>query len=310
MWCALNVQDVSRKLKTNIETGLTDEEAKKRQEQFGKNKLNEAKKTSIIVRFLRQFNDFMIIILLISAGISAGISYFEHSNDYIDSIIIVGIVILNAIMGVIQESKAEKSIEALQKLSSPQAKVKRNGQSRLIASEELVPGDIVYIEAGNYVPADVRLINAYNFKVEESALTGETIPVEKNAEKIINGNSNLGDMENLSFSTTIAVSGHAEGIVTETGMNTKVGKIAQMIITDESPETPLQKRLRRCRQKAWNNSTCNLCISVFNRSCKTYTSNGNIYGISRTSGCCNSRGITNSCYNNVINWNYKNGKEK
>ena len=107
MWCALNVQDVSRKLKTNIETGLTDEEAKKRQEQFGKNKLNEAKKTSIIVRFLRQFNDFMIIILLISAGISAGISYYEHSNDYIDSIIIVGIVILNAIMGVIQESKAD-----------------------------------------------------------------------------------------------------------------------------------------------------------------------------------------------------------
>lgn len=310
MWCALNVQDVSRKLKTNIETGLTDEEAKKRQEQFGKNKLNEAKKTSIIVRFLRQFNDFMIIILLISAGISAGISYFEHSNDYIDSIIIVGIVILNAIMGVIQESKAEKSIEALQKLSSPQAKVKRNGQSRLIASEELVPGDIVYIEAGNYVPADVRLINAYNFKVEESALTGETIPVEKNAEKIINENSNLGDMENLSFSTTIAVSGHAEGIVTETGMNTKVGKIAQMIITDESPETPLQKRLRRRRQKAWNNSTCNLYISIFNRTYKTYTSNGNIYGISRTSGCCNSRGITNSCYNNVINWNYKNGKEK
>ena len=252
----------------------------------------------------------MIIILLISAGISAGISYFEHSNDYIDSIIIAGIVILNAIMGVIQESKAEKSIEALQKLSSPQAKVKRNGQSRLIASEELVPGDIVYIEAGNYVPADVRLINAYNFKVEESALTGETIPVEKNAEKIINENSNLGDMENLSFSTTIAVSGHAEGIVTETGMNTKVGKIAQMIITDEAPETPLQKRLRRCRQKAWNNSTCNLCISIFNRTCKTYTSNGNIYGISRTSGCCNSRGITNSCYNNVINWNYKNGKEK
>ena len=288
MWCALNVQDVSRKLKTNIETGLTDEEAKKRQEQFGKNKLNEAKKTSIIVRFLRQFNDFMIIILLISAGI----------------------VILNAIMGVIQESKAEKSIEALQKLSSPQAKVKRNGQSRLIASEELVPGDIVYIEAGNYVPADVRLINAYNFKVEESALTGETIPVEKNAEKIINENSNLGDMENLSFSTTIAVSGHAEGIVTETGMNTKVGKIAQMIITDEAPETPLQKRLRRCRQKAWNNSTCNLCMSIVNRTCKTYTSNGNIYGISRTSGCCNSRGITNSCYNNVINWNYKNGKEK
>ena len=244
MWCALNVQDVSRKLKTNIETGLTDEEAKKRQEQFGKNKLNEAKKTSIIVRFLRQFNDFMIIILLISAGISAGISYFEHSNDYIDSIIIIGIVIINAFMGVAQESKAEKSIEALQKLSAPQAKVKRGGQVKQVPSEELVPGDIVLIEAGCYIPADIRLISTYNFKVEESALTGENIPVEKNAKSLVNSNSSLGDMENLAFSTTIAVSGHAEGIVTETGMNTKVGKIAEMIITDEAPETPLQKRLR------------------------------------------------------------------
>ena len=150
-------------------------------------------------------------------------------------------------MGVIQESKAEKSIEALQKLSSPQAKVKRGGEIKVIPSEELVPGDLVIIEAGNYVPADLRLINTYNFKVEESALTGETIPVEKNATRIIKENASLGDMENLSFSTTIAVSGHAEGIVTETGMNTKVGKIAQMIITDEAPETPLQKRLRRSR---------------------------------------------------------------
>lgn len=247
MWCTLEVQDVARKLKTNMQFGLSEDEVKKRQLQYGKNKLNEKRKTSLVVRFLKQFSDFMIIILLISAGISAGISYFEHSNDYIDSIIIVGIVILNAIMGVIQESKAEKSIEALQKLSSPQAKVKRGGEIKVIPSEELVPGDLVIIEAGNYVPADLRLINTYNFKVEESALTGETIPVEKNATRIIKENASLGDMENLSFSTTIVVSGHAEGIVTETGMNTKVGKIAQMIITDEAPETPLQKRLRRSR---------------------------------------------------------------
>ena len=303
-----STDEVLAELGTSVH-GLSGKEAAERLARYGQNKLKEAHKITVFQRFLQQIKDPMLLILLAAAAVSA-VTNAISGESFAEVFIILVVVLLNAILGVIQESKAEKSIEALQKLSSPQAKVKRNGQSRLIASEELVPGDIVYIEAGNYVPADVRLINAYNFKVEESALTGETIPVEKNAEKIINENSNLGDMENLSFSTTIAVSGHAEGIVTETGMNTKVGKIAQMIITDEAPETPLQKRLRRCRQKAWNNSTCNLCISIFNRTCKTYTSNGNIYGISRTSGCCNSRGITNSCYNNVINWNYKNGKEK
>lgn len=243
---SLEIAEVETKLKTSCGLGLSETEALKRGQEFGKNKLEEAKKTSIFVRFLSQFNDFMIIILIFASIISAVISYLEHSNDYIDSIIIIGIVILNAIMGVMQESKAEKSIEALQKLSEPQAKVKRNGQVKQIPSEDLVVGDVVLIEAGSYVPADIRLVNTYNFKVEESALTGETIPVEKKANCIINPNSSLGDMENLAFSTTIAVSGHAEGIVTETGMNTKVGKIAKMIISDETPETPLQKRLRRC----------------------------------------------------------------
>ena len=265
MWCSLETQEVSRRLRTNIKLGLSEEDAKKRQLQYGKNKLQEGKKTSFFTRFIRQFNDFMIIILIASAIISAGISYFPHSNDYIDSIIIIGIVILNAIMGVVQESKAEKSIEALQKLSSPQAKVKRDGKIRILPSEEIVPGDIVVIETGSYIPADIRLINTYNFKVEESALTGETIPVEKNADKILRENSALGDMENLAFATTIAVSGHAEGIVTEIGMNTKVGKIAQMIITGESPETPLQKRLRRSRKEIRNNSINNLYFSIYNR---------------------------------------------
>ena len=245
MWCSFDVQEVCKKLKTNIKFGLSDDEAENRKLKYGGNKLNDDKKTSLIIRFIKQFNDFMIIILIISSVISAGISYFKNTNDYIDSIIIIGIVILNAVIGVLQESKAEKSIEALQKLSSPQAKVKRAGIIKTIPSEDVVPGDLVIIEAGSYVPADVRLINTVNFKVEESALTGETIPIEKKANKIINNTTTLGDMENLAFATTIAVNGHAEGIVTETGMNTKVGKIAQMIITDESPETPLQKRLRR-----------------------------------------------------------------
>ena len=243
MWCTLNVQEVLRKLRTNTSSGLNDAEVEKRQLQYGKNKLQAGKKTSFFVKFIKQFNDFMIIVLIISAIISAGIAYFEHSNDYIDSIIIIAIVVVNALMGVIQESKAEKSIEALQKLASPNAKVKRNGEIKCVASEEVVPGDIIIIETGSYIPADARLISAYNFKVEESALTGETLPVDKKADVILKENVSLGDMENLIFATTIAVSGHAEAVVTETGMNTKVGKIAQMIISDESPETPLQKRL-------------------------------------------------------------------
>ena len=301
MWSKLRIEEVEQKLKTNIRKGLTEEEAIKRINQYGKNKLKEGKKTTFFTKFIKQFNDFMIIILIASAIVSAGISYFEHSNDYIDSIIIIGIVILNALMGVFQESKAEKSIEALQRLSAPQAKVKRDGEIKIIPSEEIVPGDIVVIETGSYIPADVRLISTYNFKVEESALTGETIPVEKNANIILKENSSLGDMENLGFSTTIAVSGHGEGIVTETGMNTKVGKIAQMIITEESPETPLQKRLRRCGKKIRFNSTCNMWVGIFYRNTKKHTCNGNIYDVSRISGCINSRRTTNSCNNYVIN---------
>ena len=249
MWCTLNVQDVMRKLRTNINRGLSEQEVKERQLKYGKNKFQDSKKTSFLIKFLKQFKDFMIIILIVSAIISAGISYFEKNNDYVDSMIIIAIVVTNALMGVIQESKAEKSIEALQKLASPNAKVRRNGEEKWVASEEVVPGDIIIIETGSYIPADARIISAYNFKVEESALTGENLPVDKNAEAILKENVSLGDMENSIFATTIAVSGHAEAIVTETGMNTKVGKIAQMIISDESPETPLQKRLGEVGKK-------------------------------------------------------------
>ena len=262
MWCTLSVQEVLRKLRTNINTGLNENEIKRRQLEYGKNKLQEGKKTSLFIRFIKQFNDFMIIILIASAIISAIIAYLEHSNDYIDSIIIIGIVIINAIMGVIQESKAEKAIEALQKLSAPHAKVKRAGEIKSIPSEEVVPGDIVIIETGSYIPADARIINTYNFKVEESALTGETFPVDKNANIILEKNSSLGDMENMIFATTIAVSGHAEAVVTETGMNTKVGKIAQMIISDESPQTPLQKRLGEVGKKLGITALV-ICLLVF-----------------------------------------------
>ena len=243
MWHAMNIDEVRRKQKTNLKMGLTDEEAVKRLEKYGENKLENKKKENIIIKFLKQFNDFMIIILIIASLTSAVVSYFDGSGDYIDSIIIIAIVVFNSIMGLIQEYKAEKSIEALKKMSAPVAKVRRNGKIEIIEGTKVVPGDIIILEAGNYIPADCRLIKSTNFKVEESALTGETVSVLKDANTILSEKISLGDMINVAFGTTIAVLGHAEAIVTETGMNTKVGKIAKMIIQDENSETPIQKKL-------------------------------------------------------------------
>lgn len=243
MWYSSSVEEVSKKLKTNINIGLSEEEAQKRFERYGPNNLKEKKKESIFVKFIKQFNDFMIITLIIAAIISAVVSKLNGEADYIDSIIIVAIVIFNAIMGLVQEQKAEKSLEALKKMSAPNAKVRRNGRVQEIDATMVVPGDIVILEAGNYVPADCRLINSYNLKIEESALTGETIPSLKDSSKILKENTAMGDLCNMVFATTIVVNGHGEAIVVETGMNTRVGKIAGMIIEDESPETPIQKKL-------------------------------------------------------------------
>ena len=243
MWQALNLSEVKQKLKTNFQYGLTNEEIEKRFKEYGENKLEDKPKESLIVKFFKQFNDFMIIILIIASVISAVIERVQGSNDYLDSIIIVAIVVFNAIMGIIQEAKAEKSLEALKKMTAPIVKVKREGRVRQINSNELVPGDIVILEAGNFVPADCRLITAVNLKAEESSLTGETVPVEKNASIILNEKTGIGDCLNMVFATTVIVNGHGEAVVTETGMNTKVGQIAKMIITNESPETPIQRKL-------------------------------------------------------------------
>lgn len=197
----------------------------------------------MLIRFIKQFNDFMIIILILASIISALVSKMQGENDYFDSIIIIAIVVLNAIMGLVQESKAEKSIEALKKMTAPMAKVRRNGKIEEISSKEIVPGDIVILEAGNYVPADCRLLSTFSLKVEESSLTGETEPVLKNAESVCKGEIPIGDMTNMAFSTTTVVGGHAEAIVVETGMNTTLGKIAHMIINDEAPQTPIQRKL-------------------------------------------------------------------
>ncbi len=243
MWETLRKEEVLQKLETDFRHGLKEEEVYKRQQKYGKNKLKDKPKESIIVRFIKQFNDFMIIILIIASIISAVVSNLQGENDYIDSIIIIAIVVLNAIMGVVQEAKAEKSIEALQQMTPPKAKVMRNGITNEINADELVPGDIVILEAGNYVPADSRIIESFNLKIEESSLTGETEPVLKEADKICKPNIALGDRNNMAFMASIVVNGHGKAIVTEIGMDTKVGKIANMMIEDESPETPIQKKL-------------------------------------------------------------------
>ena len=295
------VDEVKRTLKTNINMGLSNEDVISRTEEFGKNKLQNTKKEGLFKKFFKQFNDFMIIILIVASGISALVSYMEGSNDYLDSIIIVFIVIFNAIMGVVQEAKAEKSIEALKKMTEPNSKVKRNGKIQIVNSEEIVPGDIVILETGNYVPADCRLITCNNLKIEESALTGETIPVEKRADVILEKNINIGDMINMAFSGTIVVNGHGEGIVTATGMETKVGKIAKMIIEDEAPETPIQKKLSEVRKNIRNRMSANMCINFYNRYSKENRTNRNVYDICRASSSSNSRRFASNSYNYAFN---------
>ena len=262
MWETLRKEEVLKTLKTDRKNGLTNEEVHIRRQKYGVNKLEDKQKTSIFVKFIKQFNDFMIIILIIASIVSAVISTIQGENDYIDSIIIIAIVILNAIMGVVQEAKAEKSIEALKEMTPPKAKVIREGITKEINAEELVPGDIIILESGIYVPADCRLIESFNLKIEESSLTGETEGVIKDAGMICKKNVSLGDMLNMGFMASIVVNGHAKAVVTETGMNTKVGKIANMIIENEAPETPIQKKLGQVG-KTLGIVCLSICVIIF-----------------------------------------------
>ncbi|MCI9087422.1 MAG: calcium-translocating P-type ATPase, PMCA-type [Clostridia bacterium] len=262
MWHILSTKEVERKMGTNLQLGLSHRQVEERRQKYGINELEEQKKKPIFIKFLEQFKDFMIIILLIASIISAVVTKMEGGNDYFDSIIIIAIVVFNAIMGLVQEAKAEKSLEALKKMSAPTCKVRRGGEIVTIKGEEVVPGDIILLEAGNYVPADCRLISASDLKIEESSLTGETMPCLKEADSILPEKTALGDMNNLAFATTVVVNGHGEAIVTNIGMNTKVGKIAKMIITNETPETPIQKKLGQVG-KSLGIGCLMICLFIF-----------------------------------------------
>ena len=244
-WQSLTKEDCAEKLKTSLQSGLTPEQAAERLREYGGNELARPKRKSLFLRLAAQLSDFMVIILLIAAGISFVTSWLQKDSDYIDAIIILVIVMVDAVTGLIQESRAERAIEALQKLSSPKASVVRAGKEFEIPSEQLVPGDLVAVETGDLVPADLRLTESVDLKAEESALTGESLPGEKNADSVYPAGTPLGDRHNFLYSTSSVAAGRGRGIVVATGMNTQVGRIAHMIGSQSAPQTPLQKKLEQ-----------------------------------------------------------------
>ena len=241
-WFNKEVKDVEAELKTDLENGLSSKQVEENKAKYGENELQEKKKEPLIKKFIAQFKDFSIIVLIIAAIVS-GVVGVAQGEGFTDTIIILIVVLLNAVIGVAQESKAEKSLEALRKLSEHAAKVVRDGKEQVIPARELVPGDFVIIETGDYVSADLRIIEAVNLKSQESSLTGESVPVEKSIEAIEGEEIGIGDRVNMLFSSSLITYGRGKAIVVETGMNTEVGKIAGMLNNTEKQETPLQRRL-------------------------------------------------------------------
>ena len=244
-----SAEDVIKELGTDEKRGLTSERVSALQAQFGPNKLDEKKKKPLVLRFLEQFADVMIIILLIAAVISFVVTCIQVVNgegeaiEFVEPALIVFIVVLNAVMGLVQESKAEKALEALKNMSAPHARVLRDGKEQIVAASELVPGDIIFLEAGDFVPADARLLESTNLKSEESALTGESVPSEKDAREVVESDAPIGDRSNMVFTGCSVTYGTATAVVTGTGMKTEMGKIANLLAGEKETRTPLQQKL-------------------------------------------------------------------
>ena len=236
-WHALGVHDATQALETDAQAGLTSAEAKRRLAEYGPNELKEEPPPTFLERLWNQLTDFVVMILLVSAVISAIL------GDWIEAAAIMSIVILNSAVGVIQESKAEEALAALKKMAAPDALVIRDGHRVTVATRELVPGDIVLLEAGSIIPADLRLTLSMNLKIEEASLTGESVPVNKYADQVVSQAAGLGDRHNMAFMSTVVTYGRGQGAVIATGMGTEIGKIAEMIQSVEEEDTPLQKKL-------------------------------------------------------------------
>ena len=260
-WFNKNVEEVEKELETDLSKGLSNEEVQKRREKYGLNELKAKKKKSLFQKFLDQFKDFSIIILIIAAIVS-GVVGVAEGEGITDTIIILIVVIVNAIIGVSQEAKAEKSLEALQRLTDHASKVIRNGEITVVPAKELVPGDIVVLDTGDYIPADLRIIEAVNLKSQESSLTGESVPVEKTIDKIEEKEVGIGDRINMLFSSSLVTYGRGKGIVVETGMTTEVGKIAGMLDNTEEQITPLQEKLNKLG-KTLGIAALAICVVIF-----------------------------------------------
>ncbi len=237
-WHALSTKEVLEHLKVH-ENGLTSKEAGIRLAQYGQNQLAEAPRPGFLKTLWDQINSFVIWLLIVASLVSALL------GDYIESAAILAIVVLNAVLGIIQERRAEDALAALKKLASPEAHLLRDGHRTSLPARDLVPGDIVFLEAGNYIPADIRLLEAVNLRIEEASLTGESLPVQKNAASILEKNIPLGDRMNTAFMGTLVSYGRGRGVVTGTGMHTQLGLIAEMLSNVNVEETPLQRRLEQ-----------------------------------------------------------------
>ncbi|HDN79652.1 MAG TPA: ATPase, partial [Chloroflexi bacterium] len=236
-WTSLDVEEISKRLQTDIEKGLSEEEATRRLTQYGLNKLEEKEGTHPLLIFLSQFTEVMVIVLLIASVIS----FFL--GDAKETIAILVIVFLNAVLGFVQEYQAERALAALKQLATPIVRVRRDGRVREISAEKLVPGDIVLLEAGSKVPADIRLIEAVNLRTDEAPLTGESTPVDKDAQVVLPPDTPVADQRNMTFMGTTVTYGRGVGVVVETGMRTQLGRIAEMLRMVERETTPLQQRM-------------------------------------------------------------------
>lgn len=242
---AMTAEAAVKTLQSDAGRGLSGSEAKKRLSVYGENRLQKGKKTSFAKKFMLQFGDFMVLILLIASAVSFAVSCMQGEANLADPLLILGIVIANAFVGTVQEAKAERALEALRTLSAPHADVLRDGKRAVISAEALVPGDVVYIRAGDVVPADLRLLESVHLQAEESALTGESVPSGKSANAVCDETCGAAERKNMLFSGTGISAGQGVGIVTATGMQTEMGRIAAMLGDEETPDTPLKLRLRR-----------------------------------------------------------------
>lgn len=242
-WHSMKADEVIDKLNVCVSSGLTNDEVKKRKIVYGKNAPASEKRKTVFQKIIAQFSDFMVITLIGAAVVSLITSFLSNKSDYMDTIIILGIVIINAVIGIFQESKAEKEISSLKKLSTPLCRVVRNGKTKRVAAEDLVPGDIIKLSTGNLVPADARIIESHNLTAEESAMTGESFACEKNEFEVFKSKTSPADQKNMLFAGSVIDSGRATAVVVKTGMNTEIGKVTALVNVEDVSETPLQKRL-------------------------------------------------------------------